>query len=122
MLVFRSYELNVDLLRAKQLSNKMKTYVDMLAPSRRKKVLTQRDGPLTILKTRTHDPLSSGQINDDTAPVNKAFFTPSPCATSSASAVDDVTHLCALRAQRMAAPPKVITVPDTELLSLDFSA
>ena len=34
------------------------------------------------------------------------------------SAVGNVTHLCALRAELTAAPPKVFTVPDTERLSV----
>ena len=58
----------------------------------------------------------------NTAPVNKAYFTPSPRDTYSAPAVDNVTHLCVLLAQLTAAPPKVITVPDTERLSSDLSA
>ena len=55
-------------------------------------------------------------------PVNKASSTPSPRATYYSSAVDNVTHLCALLAELTAAPPKVITVPDTGRLPLDLSA
>ena len=91
----------------------MEMHVDVFAPGRTKRVLSQRYGPLIILKNPEHDPLSSGQINDNTAPANKAPFTPSPRATYSASAVDNVKHLCVLLAQLTAAPPKVITVPDT---------
>ena len=49
-LLFRSYELNVDLLRTKLFSDKMKTHVDMLAPSRTKRVLSLRYGSLVILE------------------------------------------------------------------------
>ena len=73
-------------------------------------------------KTQTHDPGSSGQINDDTAPVNRASSTSSRRATCSASAVDNVTHLCVLLAQLTAAPPQVVTAPDTVRLSFDLSA
>ena len=66
--------------------------------------------------------LSSGQIHNNTAPVNKASLTPSPSATYSASAVKNVTHLCGLLAQQTAAPSKAITVPDTERLPLDLLA
>ena len=46
---------------------------------------------------------------------------PSSRATYCA-AVDNVRHLCALLAQLTAATPRVITIPDTERLSLDLSA
>ena len=81
---------------AKQLSCKMEAHVDTLAPSRSKRVLDQRYplSPLWLsLNTRTNDPSGSGQINDNTAPVNKAFFTPPPRATCSGTAVDSATHL-----------------------------
>ena len=77
--------------------------------------------PRLSSKNRTHDQLSSRQINDNTAPVHEASFTPSRRAKYPASAVDNATHLCVLLAQLTAAPPKVISVPDTDRLSLDLS-
>ena len=61
--------------------------------------------PWLSSKPRTHGPLGSGQINDNTAPVNKASFTPSPRAIYSSLAAGNVTHLCVLLTQLTAAPP-----------------
>ena len=50
--------------------------------------------PSFISKPRTHDPVNSGQTNENTASVYIASFTPSLKSTCSAPAVDYVAHLC----------------------------
>ena len=100
----------------------METNVNVFAPSRTKRVLSQRCAALTFVKTRTHDPLSYGQINAKTSPIHNACFTLSPRATYSASDVDNEMHLCVLIAQLTAAPSKVITVHVSKHLSSDLSA
>ena len=49
-LLLRNYTLNIDLLGMKELSDEIETHVNVLAPSRAKRVLSQSYGPLIILK------------------------------------------------------------------------
>ena len=55
-------------------------------------------------------------MKDYTAPENRASFTPSSRATYSASAVDNVTHLCVLLAQLTAEPPRYYRAPVIRLI------
>lgn len=74
-------------------------------------------------KSRTHDLLSSGQINDKHNAREQSLLYPSSWAMYSASVVDHVTHLWVIlsSSQLMTTPPRVPTIPDTDRFSLDLS-
>ena len=123
VLLSRSCVLYRNLASLAKFTNKVETYIDMLASGGAQKIsIISAFVPWLSSRASILAPHVSGAMKDKTASTNKASLTSSPAAMYSSFQVDNETTRYVLLAWLTAVPPKVTAIPDTERLSLSLFA